>query len=88
MGKLIVVSGPNESGKSAFAESLMSRIPGQRYYIATMVPQTEENYRRKRKARCCWRMRPICWPISSSKHTEMKKQPWQKSGNCRIGAAS
>ena len=46
MGKLIVVSGPNESGKSAFAESLMSRIPGQRYYIATMVPQTEENYRR------------------------------------------
>ena len=43
MGKLIVVSGPNESGKSAFAESLMSRIPGQRYYIATMAPQTEEN---------------------------------------------
>ena len=51
MGKLIVVSGPNESGKSAFAESLMSRIPGQRYYIATMVPQTEENYRRIEKHR-------------------------------------
>lgn len=51
MGKLILVSGPNESGKSRFAEELVSRTAGTRYYIATMKPQTEENRRRVEKHR-------------------------------------
>lgn len=46
MGKIILVSGPNGSGKSQFAEELVQKIPGRRYYIATMIPQTEENRRR------------------------------------------
>ena len=43
MGKLILISGPNGSGKSRYAESLFASAPPERYYIATMVPQTEEN---------------------------------------------
>lgn len=46
MGKLLLIAGPNGSGKSRFAESLAARFSGERYYIATMVPQTEENARR------------------------------------------
>lgn len=49
MGTLILISGSNDSGKSAFAEQLVSRTEGQRYYIATMVPYTEENHRRIEK---------------------------------------
>ena len=43
---LILVSGPTGSGKSAFAETLAHRAPGRRLYIATMQPQTEDNFRR------------------------------------------
>ncbi len=51
MGKLIVISGPNDSGKSRFAETLVCAIPGRRLYIATMVPQTDENLARIEKHR-------------------------------------
>ena len=46
MGNLILISGKNDSGKSRFAESLIRRIPGERFYIAAMRPCTGENYRR------------------------------------------
>lgn len=49
MGRLILVSGANNSGKSAFAENLTSHIRGDRYYIATMIPKTEENLTRIKK---------------------------------------
>ena len=48
MGRLILVSGENSSGKSAFAEKLVCAFPGKRYYIATMIPATEENDERIR----------------------------------------
>lgn len=51
MGQLILVSGVNGSGKSAFAERLVSQTSGERYYIATMTPQTEENRQRIQKHR-------------------------------------
>lgn len=44
MGKLILVSGENGSGKSLFAEKFIEKYIGKRYYIATMIPETEENY--------------------------------------------
>ena len=43
MGKLILVSGENSSGKSVFAESLFSKYSTKRYYIATMIPKTDDN---------------------------------------------
>ena len=49
--KLILVSGSNDSGKSLFAEELISRCDGPRYYIATMKPQTAENHQRIEKHR-------------------------------------
>ncbi len=49
MGKLLLISGGNGSGKSRYAEGLVSRTVGPRYYIATMDPQTEENRRRIQK---------------------------------------
>lgn len=49
MGKLILVSGENNSGKSLFAESLLAACDEKRYYIATMIPETEENYVRIEK---------------------------------------
>lgn len=51
MGKMILVSGSNGSGKSAFAESLVDKTVGERYYIATMVAQTEDNRTRIEKHR-------------------------------------
>lgn len=51
MGKLIIVSGKNDSGKSVFAESIVSKCSGKRYYIATMIPKTEENLGRIKKHR-------------------------------------
>lgn len=51
MGKLIFICGPNGSGKSRYAESLISNTTGERYYIATMQPQTPENHRRIEKHR-------------------------------------
>ena len=49
MGKLILISGANSSGKSRYAEELIGKTTGERYYIATMVPQTAENYTRIEK---------------------------------------
>lgn len=49
MGKLIVVSGKNDSGKSVFAEKLVAKYNGKRYYIATMIPKTDDNYQRIEK---------------------------------------
>lgn len=37
-----LVIGGSASGKSTFAESIVSRLPGPRYYIATMEPWDEE----------------------------------------------
>lgn len=51
MAALILISGSNDSGKSLFAEKLAARTPGERYYIATMKPVTEENHRRIKKHR-------------------------------------
>ena len=51
MGKLILISGANGSGKSRYAELLLSRTTGERYYIATMQPQTPENHQRIAKHR-------------------------------------
>lgn len=48
---MILISGANGSGKSAFAESLVTELPGKRYYIATMVAQTKENHARIKKHR-------------------------------------
>ena len=46
MGKLILISGVNNSGKSIYGEQLAAKLDGPKYYIATMIPQTEENHRR------------------------------------------
>lgn len=43
MGELILIQGPNDSGKSAYAESLLARRGAGGCYVATMIPQTEEN---------------------------------------------
>lgn len=51
MGKIILISGSNGSGKSRFAEELVSQTRGARYYVATMVSVTEENERRIEKHR-------------------------------------
>lgn len=47
----ILVSGSNGSGKSLFAEQLISQMEGRRYYIATMKPQTDDNFSRIEKHR-------------------------------------
>ena len=49
MGKIILISGGNGSGKSAFAEAMVGETAGKRYYIATMVAHSEENHRRIEK---------------------------------------
>lgn len=49
MGKLILISGSNNSGKSRYAEQMIAQTTGNRYYIATMIPQIEENYTRIEK---------------------------------------
>lgn len=49
MGKLLLISGANDSGKSRWAEQLISALPGKKYYIATMKPVSEDNYRRIEK---------------------------------------
>lgn len=47
----LLISGTNGSGKSLFAEELISKIEGKRCYIATMKPQTEDNFSRIEKHR-------------------------------------
>jgi len=49
VGKLILISGHNGSGKSLFAEKLISQTEGARYYIATMHSATAENRMRIEK---------------------------------------
>lgn len=49
MGKLILISGENDSGKSVFAENLLAKCRGKHYYIATMIPKTEDNFVRIEK---------------------------------------
>ena len=49
MGKLILVCGANSSGKSLYAEELVSRTTGPRYYVATMLRNFEENHARIEK---------------------------------------
>ena len=49
MGKLILVSGENNSGKSLFAENLVAKSTGKRYYIATMIAKTAQNRKRIQK---------------------------------------
>ena len=46
---LILVTGENGSGKSAYAEKLACRAGGERYYIATMVPHGSEGAARVEK---------------------------------------
>lgn len=49
MGTLIMISGANGSGKSRYAERIVARTTGERYYIATMRPCSEENLQRIEK---------------------------------------
>ena len=51
MAILVLISGSNNSGKSIYAEQLIAKTVGKRYYIATMRPCTEDNYRRIEKHR-------------------------------------
>ncbi len=51
MGKLILISGSNDSGKSLYAEKLISNTTGERFYLATMKPVTEDNWERIEKHR-------------------------------------
>lgn len=46
-----LIYGPNSSGKSEYAERLAVKSGGPRIYLATMMPQTEENYQRIEKHR-------------------------------------
>lgn len=46
---LTLIIGKNDSGKSAYAESLVCRVGGARYYIATMIPYGEEGTARVNK---------------------------------------
>lgn len=43
MGKLILILGENNSGKSRFAEKLFENTTAEKYYIATMISCTKEN---------------------------------------------
>ncbi len=45
----MIISGANGSGKSRFAEDQIAKTSDTRFYIATMKPQTEENYQRIEK---------------------------------------
>ena len=51
MAVLVLISGENNSGKSVYAEQLITQTKGRRYYIATMLPCTEDNNRRIEKHR-------------------------------------
>ena len=51
MAILVLISGSNNSGKSIYAEQLIAKTNGARYYIATMLPCIEDNHRRIEKHR-------------------------------------
>ena len=44
-----LILGPNDSGKSLFAEALAVQKGNPRIYIATMIPQNEDNLKRIKK---------------------------------------
>lgn len=46
MPKMLLILGASSSGKSRFAESILAKTEAKRYYIATMRPCTEDNFRR------------------------------------------
>ena len=48
---MILLLGSNSSGKSLYAEQLIAAVERPRYYIATLMAQNEENYRRVEKHR-------------------------------------
>ena len=45
MGSLILIKGPNNSGKSEYAEKFAAGSAKERFYIATMIPVTEDNHK-------------------------------------------
>ena len=47
--ELLLILGANSSGKSLYAESIASQHSANPVYIATMVPQNDENLRRIEK---------------------------------------
>lgn len=47
--ELLLILGANSSGKSLYAESIATRYSANPVYIATMVPQNDENLRRIEK---------------------------------------
>lgn len=66
MGELILISGPNGCGKSRYAEALLDARAGPaRFYVATMLPATEDNARRiarHRAQRAGLGFRTLEWP--------------------------
>lgn len=48
---IVLVLGENDSGKSLYAEQLSVESGSPRYYLATMMPHTAENYQRIEKHR-------------------------------------
>lgn len=51
MGKLVLICGANDSGKSVYAEKLVGSMNGEKFYIATMQPVNDDNHRRILKHR-------------------------------------
>lgn len=43
MGKITLILGANNSGKSKYAEEIINKMEGKRYYIATMIPRNDYN---------------------------------------------
>lgn len=64
---IVLVLGENDSGKSLYAEQLSVESGSPRYYLATMVPHTDENFKRIEKHR---RQR-------SEKGFETLEVPWE-----------
>lgn len=64
---IILVLGENDSGKSLYAEQLSVESGSPRYYLATMMPHTDENFKRIEKHR---RQR-------SEKGFETLEVPWE-----------
>lgn len=48
---ILLVSGENNSGKSVFAEDLITSLPGSPVYVATMICSSEDNKKRILKHR-------------------------------------
>lgn len=59
MGKLILVIGGKRSGKSDFAQGLAEGFGDSILYIATLVPEDDEEV--KNRIACRKMLRPSCW---------------------------